>query len=205
MKTKILPNTFISLGVLFVVTDFVAAAVRHYKLAAEGMLLAARTSDGVTSLSITTGQMQPGNDKIVADRIYDILSKKHTPRPAAMEAPSVTISGHWEITVEYFSSTSQHTLYLEQDGNWIQGTHHSDFSSQEIMGMVEGDKVKLRSNVRIPGSGVTYMFSGTATKDAMTGSIYLGEYLNAKFTAKRVVYENERRKIVIPGGPPLAT
>ncbi|HEY9489124.1 MAG TPA: aminotransferase class V-fold PLP-dependent enzyme, partial [Chryseosolibacter sp.] len=167
--------------------------------------IGARTRDGVTSLSITTGQMQPGNDRIVADRIHDILSKKHAPGPTAMEAPSVTISGHWEITVEYFSSTSQHTLYLEQDGNWIQGTHHSDFSSQEIMGMVEGDKVKLRSNVRIPGSGVTYMFSGTATKDAMTGSIYLGEYLNAKFTAKRVVYENERRKIVIPGGPPLAT
>ena len=47
MKTKILPNIFISAGVLFVVTDFVAAAVRHYKLAAEGRLLAARTSDGV--------------------------------------------------------------------------------------------------------------------------------------------------------------
>ena len=47
MNTKILPNTFISLGVLFVVADFVAAAVRHYKLAAEGKLLAARTSDGV--------------------------------------------------------------------------------------------------------------------------------------------------------------
>ena len=47
MKTKILPNTFISVGVLFVVADFVAAAVRHYKLAAEVRLLAARTSDGV--------------------------------------------------------------------------------------------------------------------------------------------------------------
>ena len=47
MKTKILPNTFISLGVLFVITDFVAAAVRHYKLAAEVRLLTARTSDGV--------------------------------------------------------------------------------------------------------------------------------------------------------------
>jgi hypothetical protein len=47
MKTKILPNTFISVGVLFVVADFVAAAVRHYKLAAEVRLLTARTSDGV--------------------------------------------------------------------------------------------------------------------------------------------------------------
>jgi hypothetical protein len=49
MNTKILPNTFISPGVLFVVTDFVAAVVRHYKLAAEGRLLAARTSDGVSN------------------------------------------------------------------------------------------------------------------------------------------------------------
>jgi hypothetical protein len=47
MNTKILPNTFISLGVLFVVTDIVAAAVRHHKLAAEGRLLAAGTSDGL--------------------------------------------------------------------------------------------------------------------------------------------------------------
>src|SRR5690349_21114232 len=46
-KKEALPNTFISLGVLFVVADFVAAAVRHYKRAAAGRLLAARTSDGV--------------------------------------------------------------------------------------------------------------------------------------------------------------
>ena len=73
------------------------------------------------------------------------------------------------------------------------------------MGVVEGDQVKMRSNVRIPGSGVTYLFSGTATKDSMDGSIHLGEYLTATFSAKRAVYRGERRKIMIPGGPPLAT
>jgi len=59
MKTKILPNTFISLGVLFVVADFVAAAVRHYKLAAEGRLLAARTSDGVLNSGNTPLRLLP--------------------------------------------------------------------------------------------------------------------------------------------------
>jgi hypothetical protein len=39
----------------------------------------------------------------------------------------------------------------------------------------------------------------------MTGSVFLGEYLTAKFTAKRVAYREEHRRIVIPGGPPLAT
>ena len=167
--------------------------------------IGARSRDGKTTLSITTGQMQPGNDKIVADRIYAILSEKRQPRSSDLKAASVTIGGHWDVSVQFFSSTSEHTLYLEQDGNWIQGAHHSDFSVQDIMGMVEGDQIKMRSNVRIPGSGVTYLFSGTATNDSMEGSIYLGEYLNAKFTAKRAVYRGDRRKITIPGGPPLAT
>ncbi len=167
--------------------------------------IGARTRDGRTSLSVTTGQMQPGNDKIVADRIVDMLSQKRKPRSEELTPASVNIAGHWDVTVEYFTSKSQHSLYLEQEGNWIQGSHHSDFTVQEIVGMVEGDQIRMRSNVRIPGSGVTYLFSGTATADSLAGSIYLGEYLNAKFTARKTVYRNERIKITIPGGPPLAT
>ena len=83
--------------------------------------------------------------------------------------------------------------------------HTSDFALQEVMGMVEGDFVKLRSNIRPQGDNVTFMFSGKVSGDTMSGSIYLGEYITAKFTAKRPVYKRERRKFMIPGGPPLAT
>jgi hypothetical protein len=55
------------------------------------------------------------------------------------------------------------------------------------------------------GDNVTFMFAGTVSSDTMSGSIYLGEYITAKFTAKRSSYKRERRKVVIPGGPPLAT
>lgn len=167
--------------------------------------IGARSEDNETSLSITSGQMQPGNDKVVADRIFNILSQKRSPRTDDMNPPSVSVGGHWDVTVDFFSSSSQHSLYIEQDGNWIQGTHHSDFSTQEIMGMIEGDQIKMRSNVRIPGSNVVYMFSGTASAGVISGSVYLGEYLNAKFTARRAVYRTERRKFAIPAGPPLAT
>lgn len=167
--------------------------------------IGARSVEGKTTLSITTGQMQPGNDKIVADRVHAILTKKRKPRSQDMTAPSVNIGGHWEVTVDFFSSTSHHSLYIQQEGNWIAGTHHSDFSAQEITGLLEGGQLKMRSQVRIPGSSVTYLFSGTASGDALSGSIYLGEYLTAKFTAKRAVYKGDRKKISIPGGPPLAT
>ncbi|MEK6781215.1 MAG: aminotransferase class V-fold PLP-dependent enzyme [Bacteroidota bacterium] len=160
---------------------------------------------GSTSINVTTGQMQPGNDKIVAERIYNILSQKRSPRSTAMKSASVAIGGHWDVTVEFFSGKSMHKLYIEQDGNWIQGTHTSDFSLQEIAGMIEGDQVKMQSRIHPPGDGITYLFSGTVTGSNMSGSIYLGEYMNAKFTAKRSNYKQERKRIVIPGGPPLAT
>jgi seryl-tRNA(Sec) selenium transferase len=164
-----------------------------------------RNENGMTSINITTGQMQPGNDKVVAERIVNLLSQKRPPRTTTMAAPAATISGHWDVTVEFFTSKGNHKFYIEQDGNWIQGTHESDFSVQEIMGMVEGDQVKLRSSVRMPGDGITYMFSGTVSNGSIAGSIYLGEYLTAKFTAKKSTYKAERRRVVIPGGPPLAT
>jgi uncharacterized pyridoxal phosphate-dependent enzyme len=160
---------------------------------------------GTTSIHITTGQMQPGNDKIVGERIYNLLSQKRNPRSTSMTSPTVALSGHWDVTVEFFTSKSEHKLFIEQEGNWIQGTHTSDFSEQEVMGMVEGDQVTLRSNLRLPGDGITYMFSGKASESTISGSIFLGEYLNAKFTAKKSTYKMERKRIMIPGGPPLAT
>jgi D-glucosaminate-6-phosphate ammonia-lyase len=160
---------------------------------------------GLTSIHITTGQMQPGNDKVVAERIVTLLSQKRNPRTTSMTPPTVAVGGHWDVTVEFFTSKSEHKMFLEQDGNWIQGTHTSDFSEQEVMGMVEGDQVTLRSNVRMPGDGITYMFSGTVSGTSISGSIFLGEYLNAKFTAKKSAYKLERKRIMIPGGPPLAT
>ena len=164
-----------------------------------------RFKDGVTSINITPNQMQEGEAKIVADRLYAILSKKRKPKTDEMIPPKVNVSGHWDVTVEFFHSTSTHTLYIEQEGNWIQGSHKSDFSTQEMVGMVEGDEIKLRSNYRIPGNSISYWFSGKVTDKEMIGSIYMGEYLTAKFTAKPSVYTIKPTRIKIPSGPPMAT
>ncbi len=95
--------------------------------------------------------MQPGEDKIVAGRLHEVLSRKRPARSTEMPAPAANLSGRWDVDVEFFSSKSQHTLYIEQDGNWIQGSHKGDFSVRDMAGMVEGDKVTLRSIDRRPG------------------------------------------------------
>jgi hypothetical protein len=57
----------------------------------------------------------------------------------------------------------------------------------------------------MPGDAISYWFSGEIEGDNISGSIYMGEYLTAKFTAKHLEYKLKPRKINIPGGPPLAT
>jgi seryl-tRNA(Sec) selenium transferase len=165
-----------------------------------------RKEPGVaTSIDITTGQMQPGEELIVADRIYALLTKKRPVQEALSKAPAANIGGRWDMNIEFFSSTGKHTIYLEQDGNWLQGTHQGDFSIQDLTGTIEGGLVKLKSTARRPGDHITYLFSGTLAGEEIKGAIYLGEYRTANFTAKRNKTKSMREPINIPSGPPLAT
>jgi D-glucosaminate-6-phosphate ammonia-lyase len=161
---------------------------------------------GGSSISVTAWMMQPGDDQIVADRIYGVLSKKRSPKPDRLTPPAGDISGRWDLEVEFFSSKSHHSLYVEQDGNRIQGSHKGDFSLREMYGTIEGDQVKLRSTSSERGSGdsINFVFSGKLADNTISGAIYMGEYLNAKFTGKRHTYQSGRAPIVVPNGPPLA-
>src|SRR6266404_6291368 len=89
--------------------------------------------------------MQPGDDKIVADRIYGVLAQKRSPKSPHVPPPAANLSGRWDVSVDFFSSKSQHTLLIEQDGNRIQGSHKGDFSVRDLYGTIEGEQVRLRS------------------------------------------------------------
>jgi uncharacterized pyridoxal phosphate-dependent enzyme len=156
-----------------------------------------------TSISITAWMMQPGDDKVVANRLFEILAQKRDPKPP-LTPPSVNVSGRWDVNIEFFSSKSQHSLILEQEGNRLHGVHKGDFSVRDVFGTIEGNSVKLQSNERVPGDSITFTFAGTISDDTISGPIYMGEYLNARFTAQRHSYPATRARILIPGGPPLA-
>src|SRR6185503_17960388 len=77
---------------------------------------AAAPAPGTTGITITAWQMQPGDDKIVAERVHAVLSRKRPPRTTTMPPPAGDVSGRWDVEVEFSSSRSQHTLQIEQDG-----------------------------------------------------------------------------------------
>lgn len=160
--------------------------------------------NGSTSIIVVSGQMQPGNDKIVGDRIFTALSQKRT-KAKDMSAPSADLSGRWDADIEFYSGRSLHTFFIEQDGNWIQGSHKGDFSMRDMVGTIEGDQVKLSSIDQHVADHIPFIFSGTLSGDVITGLIYMGEYINARFTAKRNKERGIRKPIRFPKGQPLAT
>lgn len=163
-------------------------------------------SDNETSLIITAWMMQPGDAEVAAERLHGVLSQKRSPQPE-MSKPRTDVTGHWDVNIEFFTSRSQHSFYLEQDGNWIHGTHRTDFETREIFGMIDGDTMTLRSDTpgRNVGDSVPFMFTGKVSGSSLSGPIHLGEYLSAKFTAQKHNYPERRQKIRVPDGPPLAT
>lgn len=163
---------------------------------------------GTTSISIIALMMQPDNDKVVAEKIYELLSKKRSPKTTEMEAPVADLTGRWKVEMEYHASRSEHTFFIEQqDVNWIEGSHKGDFSVRNMGGTIAGRQVKLLSIDRRLGDSITNIFVGTLSKDnnSISGKVFLGEYLTATFTASRHEYSGFSEPIRVPDGYPLAS
>jgi L-seryl-tRNA(Ser) seleniumtransferase len=154
-----------------------------------------RTGNMASSVSITPYMMMPGEAEIVAQRLHAVLSK-----PPAMPAPPpppqgnpVPVAGQWEATLDFGRGSAIHTLLLEQQGAQLVGTHRGEFVSGDLVGTVEGNQVHFRSSMKIQGTRLSYEFTGTVDADKMAGSLNMGEYGDASWSAQRHAYRT-------PGG-----
>jgi L-seryl-tRNA(Ser) seleniumtransferase len=140
---------------------------------------------GESSFSINPYMMMPGEDKIVADRIYEVFT--HPPAQAAPPdlPPSVQVSGRWDAVLKFDYGEARHTLYLEQSAERLAGTHYGEFLSGELRGTVSGNRVRFRSSHRYEGTSLGYSFDAVLADGVLSGTVDLGEYGQAQFTAKK--------------------
>ena len=142
-----------------------------------------------SGISITPYMMAAGEEKVVADRLYALLSKPTKQPSETPSAPAADLSGQWDVQIEYLAGRSKHTLHLKQQGNRIEGSHQGDFVSRDLSGSIDGENVQLSSRyTERHGDSLMFTFSGKAGANEMSGSLDMGEYLNAKWTAKRHDY-----------------
>jgi D-glucosaminate-6-phosphate ammonia-lyase len=148
-----------------------------------------RPNNMASTVSVVPYQMMPGDAKMVADRLYEVLSKPpkfENPTPA--QAPSVQVAGQWTAHLEYGRGSARHNIVLEQDGAKLTGTHSAEFDSGDLNGTVSGSTVRFQSSYRIQGQRLSYTFTGTVEGDRMSGTVNEGEYGETKWTAERHKY-----------------
>jgi len=142
---------------------------------------------GASGISITAYMMMPEDVKVVADRVYEVLSAKRPAwKPATPQAPAGDLSGRWDVHIDFAAGSGDHILHVTQRGNQLTGTHQGEFVARDFSGTIAGDEVRINSSIgEIHGAAMSYRFTGKLEGDRMAGTLDMGEYLGAKWTATR--------------------
>jgi L-seryl-tRNA(Ser) seleniumtransferase len=142
----------------------------------------------LTSISISASMMAPGNDKVVADRIFEVLSQKRPPKAALVPKTPVTdLSGTWDVHIDFISGGTQHFLSIQQEGNRLTGVHQGDFVGRDLSGTIDGDSVRIYSNIleNTSGDHLEFTFTGKVNGNVISGDLDTTEYFKAKWSARR--------------------
>jgi L-seryl-tRNA(Ser) seleniumtransferase len=143
-------------------------------------------SNQASEMLLRPAAMWPGEYKLVADRLYEILSKAPGPRPKPQyAAPAGDIAGLWEAELQFTAASARHTFYLDPNGNAISGQYTGRLVKGPLKGHIDGNKVEFSSGGRIEGASLHYTYKGTFDGQRMWGTVDLGEYGTARFTATR--------------------
>ena len=155
----------------------------------------ARPGNMASTVSIVPYQMMAGDEKVVADRLYALLSKppKMDP-PPALEArpPASPASG---ICASISSRLGQPHLDAGAGRRKrLVGTHQGEFAAGDLSGTVAANTVRFQSSLPTDGTRVAFQFAGTAEGGKMSGTVGLAEYGQATWSAERHPYRNGTRR-----------
>lgn len=142
---------------------------------------------GRQGLSVMPYMMESGEERIVARRLREILGEARGGEEDTEEpGPSANVAGQWKISTQYLLGESQHSVVLEQEGKQLSGCYRSQFSEAELEGTVRGNEVWIQTAIWHEASVIRYDYVGQVEGDTMRGTVGLGEYWTAEWTAQRI-------------------
>lgn len=142
------------------------------------------------NISIGSSQFNEGDEKIVAQRVAEILKEPKPPKPVSTVAPAFDLSGQWDLEMHFSASVVNQQLVFEQQESNLNGTHFASFAARDLSGSLHGQEILFRSSYTKDGVRLNFEFTGTVTSDSeMGGDVSLGEYGMASWKAKRRDYK----------------
>ncbi|WP_263358498.1 aminotransferase class V-fold PLP-dependent enzyme [Acidicapsa ligni] len=137
-----------------------------------------------SSISIMPYMMAPGQDRIVADAIYEILTHPgHYENPVIPQGTVAQIAGDWAVSIHYSRGTGEQHFALSQDGDKLSGTQVGENYKADLKGTMHADHVELTSNMQVSGNEIPWAFHGVVSGSSISGTVHMGEYGEATWTA----------------------
>jgi len=137
-------------------------------------------------LVVNPYMMEEGDADIIARRLRELLTARLGLPPAGAPEPACDLTGAWELHTRYVLGESRHGLALEQSGAALTGTCRSCFEAVPVSGAVAGSEVTFRMRLGYQSCRIEYVYTGAVDGDAMSGTVTLGEYGQAEWSAQRV-------------------
>jgi hypothetical protein len=99
----------------------------------------------------------------------------------------VDLTGKWLFEVTTSAGTGTPTVTLTQKGDTLTGHYSSQtLGEADITGSVKDGKFTFKATVSVQGTSFDISYAGTAEgRDALKGTVTLGELGSGTFTAKR--------------------
>jgi hypothetical protein len=126
------------------------------------------------SIAVDPFQLQPGEAAQVGDAVVAVLRASLTNQPPAEPAPTVTVTGEWELRVDFLQGSRTHRLALEQQGIELRGRQSSAVFEGPVEGALDGDAVRFSFGSRYEASNLSYRFEGRISNGTMGGTVFLG-------------------------------
>jgi hypothetical protein len=89
------------------------------------------------------------------------------------------------VQMKYLCGEGSQRFLLEQKEGEVTGVHQGEIYSGSLSGKVQAQQINFRSVMPVGGNEINYSFSGTANGDSMSGTVTLGEYGHAEWSARR--------------------
>jgi D-glucosaminate-6-phosphate ammonia-lyase len=139
-----------------------------------------------SSLKLAAWMMQPGDAEIVAAKLYQLLSTPIASDQAGSRPDAgADISGRWDAELAFVRGNEIHTVFLQQSGASLRGTHYGETLRGPVEGWVQGHDIEFHSSQAYEGTVLEFVFKGTVQGNSLAGTVDLGQYGRASWTAKR--------------------
>ncbi len=146
-----------------------------------------RPGQMASSVTIMPYMMDPGEEVIVGDAIYKQLTQPAVYKnPVVPTGTPVRIAGKWAVAIQYSRGIGEQVFTLSQTGGDLEGVQHGALYTAPLKGEVHANQVELRSEMPVSGNSILWTFKGQVEGDRLAGTVHLGEFGDATWSAVRV-------------------